>query len=69
MGNWLRYFFGTPQRFVTTLAIVGLAIVIIFPGLLRMAAERLVAEIGPLLGPALAIIIVFAGIRMILGKK
>lgn len=70
MRNWLRYFFGTPQRAVWTLAVVGLITVIIFPGLLRTAANRLIAELSPLLGPVLAIIIVLGGLRMILfGRK
>lgn len=71
MGNWLRYFFGTPRRAVWTLAVAGLITVVLFPGLLRMAANRLIAELAPLLGPALAIVIVFSGLRMILfgGKK
>ena len=66
MNQWLRFFFGTPRSFLATFAVVGLIIVLIFPGLLRMAAERLVGELTPLLGPALAVVIVFAGIRMIL---
>ncbi|HPN54717.1 MAG TPA: hypothetical protein PLB52_02185 [Candidatus Moranbacteria bacterium] len=38
----------------------------ICPGLLRMGVERLMAELAPLLGPAITLLIVFAGIRMII---
>jgi hypothetical protein len=51
---------------VTTLAVLGMIVVVIYPGLIRIAAERLVSELSPLLGPVLAIIIVFAGLRLIL---
>ena len=64
--EWFRFFLGTPRRLVTTLGVVGLIVVMICPGLLRMAVERLMAELAPLLGPAITILIVFAGIRMIL---
>lgn len=65
--NWFRFFFGTPRRFLTTFTVVGLIVVLVFPGLLRLSAERLVNELAPLLGPVLMIVIVFAGLRMILG--
>ena len=72
--EWVRFFLGTPRRLVTTFAVAGLIVVMIYPGLLRMAVERLMTELAPLLGPAITILIVFAGIRMILfggngGKK
>lgn len=66
MNQWVRFFFGTPRRFVTTLAVIGMIVVLFEPGLLRLAAERLVAELSPLLGPVLAIVIVFAGLRLII---
>jgi len=70
MGNWFRYFLGTPQRALRTFIAAGLVAVVAKPGLLATAAERLVAELMPLLGPALAIVIVFAGLRLILfGRK
>ncbi len=67
MGAWIRYFIGTPQRFVWTFSVVGLITVIVFPGLLRFAAERLVMELSPLFGPALTLLIVFAGLRIMFG--
>ena len=70
MGVWFRYFFGTPQRFVTTMVVIGLITVVIKPSILVNAVNALISSLCPLLGPVLAICIVFAGIRMILfGKK
>jgi len=66
MGNWFRFFFGTPRRFLTTLTGVGLIVVMINPGILQTAVNQFIAALMPLLGPALAIVIVFAGLRMIL---
>ena len=66
MRQWVRFFLGTPRRLVTTFGMVGLIVVMIFPGLLRMAVDRLMTELAPLLGPAITLVIVFAGIRMIL---
>ena len=66
IGQWFRYFLGTPRRFLTTLAGIGLITVMINPGILTTAVENLVAALMPLLGPALAVVIVFAGLRMIL---
>lgn len=66
MGNWFRFFLGTPRRFLTTFAGIGLIVVMINPGILETAVNRFVAALMPLLAPALAIVIVFAGLRMIL---
>lgn len=66
MNRWFRFFFGTPRRFVTTLTVIGMIIVVIQSGLLRLAAERLTNELLPILGPVLAIAIAFAGFRIIL---
>lgn len=62
--------FGTARRCQVTLVVLGLGVVIFNPGLLAFATNQLVAELMPLLGPALAICIVVGGIRMIIfGKK
>jgi len=65
--QWFRFFVGTPQRFLATFTVVGLITVLVFPGLLWTAAERLVAEITPLLGPVIMLLIVFAGLRVMFG--
>lgn len=64
MREWFAFFLGTPQRFLGTLAGIAVITVLVFPGLIRMAAERLVAEIVPLLGPAIVILITLYGIRL-----
>lgn len=70
MGTWFKYFFGTPKRFLTTMAVLGLIVVTANPDLLRIVTEGFVAELAPLLGPLLSIAIVFAGLRIItFGKK
>ena len=58
MGKWFRFFIGTPQRFLATAAAVGLVTVMLKPGLLQEAVNRLLAEIGPLLGPVAQLAIV-----------
>lgn len=67
MGRWIRYFIGSPERFMRTVVVFGLIAVILNPGMLRVAAGRLINELSPLLGPALTILIVLAGIRLIIG--
>ena len=66
--EWFRYFFGTPQRAVRTIIALGFLSVIILPGLLLMVVERFVTALMPLLGPALAVLIVLAGLRLIVGR-
>lgn len=66
MGNWIRFFIGTPQRFLRTLIGVGLIVVLLKPGLLGLAVNRFLQETGPLMGPILTVVIVFAGLRIIL---
>ncbi|HEY4490243.1 MAG TPA: hypothetical protein VJC12_03245 [Candidatus Paceibacterota bacterium] len=66
MREWLQYFFGTPRRFLITAAFIGLIVVMISPGLLATAVARFINEMMPLIGPALTVLIVFAGIRLIL---
>jgi len=65
--DWFGYFFGTPQRLVRTLIVLGLITAVVFPELLYIAVDRLLLALMPLLGPALTLIIVFAGIKMIFG--
>ena len=65
MGVWIRYFIGTPRRFTVTAIVVAVVTVIFNPSILVIAINRLVAAIMPLLGPALVVLIVFAGLRMI----
>jgi hypothetical protein len=47
---WIRFFVGTPQRFIVTLVsfIALLAFVNLYPGLLSSACEQLMVELTPL---------------------
>lgn len=58
---------GTPQRFLGTTAVFGMITVIAFPGLLRTAVERLVYELTPVVGLALVMLVVLAGLRIMFG--
>ncbi len=75
MNRWIRFFIGSPQRFLATLLAVGVIVCMINPALFEQALSNAVSAIlhslGPLLGPVLAVVIVFAGLRMIVfgGKK
>lgn len=72
---WLRFFLGTPRRFLATASVFALAFVLAFPGLLKAAAFQLVEELGPVLGLAIQLAIVLVGLRLLLspflsrGKK
>lgn len=74
MDPYIRFFFGTPRRFLATLIGIGLIICMIDPDILKKGLIGLVSaiteSIGPLLGPVIMLLIVFAGIKLILsGKK
>jgi len=65
MSVWLKFFIGTPQRFLGTLAGFAVLAVMISPGLLQNVLGRVVSEVGPLMGPLFAIAVMFLGIRHI----
>lgn len=67
MRTWVTFFVGTPQRFLYTLLGIATVIVLVWPGLLRMAMERLVMELSPLLAPVLTIFVVFIGLKVMFG--
>ena len=69
MRAWITFFVGTPQRFLYTLLGISLLTVLVWPGLLRMAVERLVAELSPLLAPVLTIFVIFIGLRVMFGGR
>ncbi len=66
---WLRFFIGTPQRLLATLAVLGGITVVLCPGLLYTVLSRLVAELSPLLQLGFFILIVWVIIRLFLGHK
>ena len=69
MGRWFRFFLGTPKRFLATAVAIGVIVCAIDPSILVNALCNLrnavITSLGPLLGPALTILIVFAGLKMI----
>ena len=69
MRAWVNFFFGTPQRFLYTLLGLSIAVVLVWPGLLRMAMERLVMELSPLLAPVLTVFVIFIGLRVMCGGR
>lgn len=73
MNKWFRYFFGSPQRFIGTLVGVGFVVCLINPSLFERtfnyAVTAVITGLQPLIGPCLALIIVFAGIEKILGSN
>ena len=71
MGRWVRYFLGTPQRVVLTLIGIGFIICLFSPSAFEFAlisaVNAIFRAVSPLLGPVLAVLIVLAGIKLILG--
>ena len=65
MDRWLRFFFGTPQRFATTLLAIAAVSVVIVPGLLATVTAGLVQTLIPFIGAALLVVIVLGGLRTI----
>lgn len=74
MRRWIRFFLGSPQRFVASLVGVGFIVCLISPGLfeqtMSQAVSAVILALQPVVGPALAIVIVFAGLKYIVfGRK
>lgn len=59
--NYVNFFFGTPARLFAWLVLVGLAIVMVHPGLLAEAFNRLLSEV---LGPLMTLAIIYLGFRV-----
>lgn len=75
MRRYLRFFFRTPQRFLCTLIGIGFLVCLVDPEMfsrtLEHAVSAVVLALQPVIGPALALTIVLAGLRLILtgGKR
>jgi hypothetical protein len=65
--QWIRFFLCTPRRFLTTLAVLALVVVVFVPGILALVVAQLIAAVAPLLGPALVIFIIIVAFRTMLG--
>lgn len=73
MDNWVRFFIGTPRRFLTTLVSLAVVFFIVFPSVLRGMLEGLMRELLPLIAPlfqigVIALVLVFMA-RALLGRK
>lgn len=65
MRNWIRFFVGTPQRFLGTLAALAVVVVVVEPSLLNVIASRLFQAVSPLLGPLIQVGILVFALRII----
>lgn len=67
MNQWVRFFFGTPGRFLVTASVVaGLAAVSkIWPGLIHSSLCQLAQELSPLLQLGLMLVIMGVGLTII----
>lgn len=65
MNIWIRFFLGTPKRFLGTCAGLAILAAIIEPSLLQVVAERLMNAFGPLFGPLLQLAIVLFGFKVV----
>jgi hypothetical protein len=65
MGRWVRFFVGTPQRFLVTLAAIGGLYSVAHPGWLggvvRQLGGELMFAVNPLIEPAFRLAILVAG--------
>lgn len=59
--DWMRFFFGTPARLFVWLVLAGLAVVVIVPGFLAMALNRLLSEV---FGPLATLALIYLGFRV-----
>ncbi len=67
MGKWFSFFLDvltTPKKFFGAVGAIAILVIFINPGLLRLAVERLLVELDPLLGPVLQLLIIGAGIKV-----
>lgn len=67
MQRWIRFFFGTPRRFVISAVVIVILMTVIHfqPGLVFQLTDRLVAESWPVIQSVLVILIVLGGLRII----
>lgn len=60
--DWIRFFFGTPTRLFAWLVIAGLITVVIAPGFLAMAFNRLLSEV---FNPLATLALIYLAYRVI----
>ena len=59
--DWIRFFFGTPTRLFVWLVLTGLMIVVVAPGFLALALNRLLSEV---FGPLATLALIYLGYRV-----
>jgi len=74
MQKWIKFFVGTPKRFLIVLCAISLVVCMFNPGMLRTTCERFVQEVSPLISLAIVLGICWLGFRMMFrgllgGKK
>lgn len=67
MKRWMRFFVGSPRRFLVTAAVVvtGAAFTHYYPGRLFAALQQLISEMSPLL---VFLVVLFTIRRILFGK-
>lgn len=66
MGHWFRFFFGTPQRLLTTVVAGVILYALVNPHHVASAVQR---TFGALFGPLATIAILILALRMIFGGR
>ena len=74
MQKWIKFFVGTPKRFLAVVCAIGLVVCMANPGMLRNACERFVQEVSPLISLIIVLGICWLGFRVMFkgflgGKK
>lgn len=58
MGNWIRFFIGTPRRSIVTASVMAGIFFLLFPSVLRKLLVGFMREICPLLSPLFQITVI-----------
>lgn len=71
MRSWIRFFLGTPRRFLWTMSVPGAVFAYYRPDVVQQAVFNLLnavfAGVAPFFGPLLMLGIIWFGFKMILG--
>lgn len=69
MNPWVRFFVGTPQRFLVTAAALLVLASLVNPAIPGTVASGIVALLSPFIGIGMTIVIVYLVFRMMLGRR
>jgi hypothetical protein len=71
MGNWFRFFLGTPKRFIWTVVAIGAIAVWVNPAYfsqnINLALGLLFLAVEPYIGGLVVMVILFAAAKNLLG--